>query len=96
MDLLLAMAQPITGAGLVAGLETPWGTHTGAPVPEGLTLWEGPVLEQLMRNCSPWEGPTQEKFMENFSFWEGPQTGKRGEFKETNPQAERSCRNNVG
>jgi len=29
------------------------------------TLWEGPMLGQLVRSCSPWDGLMLEKFAEN-------------------------------
>ena len=54
------------GAGLLAGLVTPWGTHhLEQPVPEDCTLWEGHTLGQFVKSCSPLEEFTLEKFVEN-------------------------------
>jgi len=54
------------GAGLLAGLVTPWGTHAWRSLfLKDCTLWEGATLGQFMENCSPWEGLTLEKFVEN-------------------------------
>ena len=44
------------GAGLLAGLVTPWGL----------------TLEQFVKNCSLWEGLVLEKFLEDCLIWEGP------------------------
>ncbi|GAB0208359.1 AN1-type zinc finger protein 5-like [Grus japonensis] len=54
------------GAGLLAGLVTPWGTqHWSSLFLKDCTLWKGPTLEQFLKTCSPWEGLMLEKFMED-------------------------------
>ena len=52
---------------------------------EGCTPWEGPTLEQFMKNCSLWEGLTLEKFMEECLPWEGPHAGAGEECEESSP-----------
>ncbi|KAJ7407644.1 hypothetical protein WISP_125526 [Willisornis vidua] len=55
-----------TGAGLVAGLVTLWGTHTGAACSwRTATCVKGLTLKQFLKNCYLWEGHTLEKFMEH-------------------------------
>ncbi|KAJ7404996.1 hypothetical protein WISP_142411 [Willisornis vidua] len=54
-----------TGAGLMAGLVTPRGTHTGALFLTDCAPRKGPTLEQFVKNCSPWEALMLEKFMRN-------------------------------
>ena len=49
------------------------------------TLWEGPTLEQLVKNCSPWEGLMLEKLVEDCLPWEGPQAGAGAEYEESSP-----------
>jgi len=44
------------GAGLVAGLVTPWGTHAGA-VHEELQPMGGTTLENFVEDCLLWEEP---------------------------------------
>jgi len=44
------MRVAYAGAGLLAGLVTPW---------------KGTTLGQFVKSCSPWEGLMLEKFMEN-------------------------------
>jgi len=46
--LQLVDGSPQTGAGLLAGVVTL----------KGCTPWKGPMLEQLLKNCSLREGPT--------------------------------------
>jgi len=59
------------------------GAHAEAGLLAGLvTLWETPMLEQLMRNCSLWEGPTLEQFVEHCLLWEGPRDGTEEEWEE--------------
>ena len=47
------------------------------------TLWKGPMLEQLMKNCSLWE--ESENFMEDCLLWEGPHAGAGEECEESSP-----------
>jgi len=61
------------GAGLVAGLVTPW---------------KGPPLGQFVKNCSSWEGLRLEQFMENCLPWEGPQAGAGAECDTSSPEEE--------
>ncbi|GAB0205655.1 hypothetical protein GRJ2_003031100 [Grus japonensis] len=49
------------------------------------TLWEGPTLEQLVKNCSPWEGLILEKLVEDCLPWEGPHAGAGAECEESSP-----------
>ncbi|PKU40823.1 hypothetical protein llap_8879 [Limosa lapponica baueri] len=51
------------------------GTHAGADLLAGLvTPWKGPMLEQLVKNCSRWEGLMLEKFRKDCLPWEGLHT----------------------
>ena len=62
------------------------GAHAGAGLLAGLvTPWKGPMLEQFMKNCSLWEGLTLEKFMEDCLPWEGPHAGAGEECEESSP-----------
>ncbi|GAB0202756.1 hypothetical protein GRJ2_002741200 [Grus japonensis] len=63
-----------------------WEAHARAVLLAGLvTLWEGPTLEQLVKNCSPWERLTLEKLVEDCLLWEGPQAGAGAECEESSP-----------
>jgi len=56
------------GAGLLAGLVTPWGPVLEQSVPEGLHAVEETMLEHFMKN-SPWEGLVVEWFVEDCLPW---------------------------
>jgi len=59
------------------------GAHAGAGLLAGLlTPWKEPILEQLVKSCSPWEGLTLEKFVENCLLWLGPHAGSGAECEE--------------
>ncbi|OPJ82779.1 hypothetical protein AV530_008539 [Patagioenas fasciata monilis] len=47
------------------------------------TPWNGPMLEQLVKNYSSWEGPMLEKFVQDCLLWEGPQAGAGEECEES-------------
>jgi len=54
------------GAGLLAGLVTPWGDNLWSSLfLKDCTPWKGPMLGQFVKSCSPWEGLSLEKFLEN-------------------------------
>ncbi|OPJ67040.1 hypothetical protein AV530_016964 [Patagioenas fasciata monilis] len=52
---------------------------------EDETLSKRPVLEHLMKNCSPWEGSTLQKFMKYCLPQEGHHTGAEEECEESSP-----------
>ncbi|GAB0210393.1 zinc finger and BTB domain-containing protein 5 [Grus japonensis] len=49
------------------------------------TPWEGPTLEQLVKNRSLRERLTVEKLVEDCLPWEGPQAGAGAECEESSP-----------
>ncbi|KAK4828288.1 hypothetical protein QYF61_024953 [Mycteria americana] len=62
------------------------GTTLEQSVPERLvTPWKGPMLEQLVKNCSPLEGFTLEEFVEDCLLWEGLHDGAGEECEESSP-----------
>ncbi|GAB0184744.1 hypothetical protein GRJ2_000939700 [Grus japonensis] len=74
------------GAGLLAGLVTSWGTPRWSSLLLKIrTLWNGPTLEQFMKNCNPWEGLTLEKLVEDCLMLERPHAGAGEECEESSP-----------
>ncbi|GAB0177893.1 zinc finger and BTB domain-containing protein 5 [Grus japonensis] len=88
-----ACGEPYAGAGSWQERSPGWSRFAGRtcdPVKEpcwsslllkDCTPWKGPMLEQLVKNCSLWEG-FMEKFMKECILWEGPHAGAREQGEE--------------
>ena len=84
------------GAGLLAGLVTPWGGPCwNTLILKDCTPWKGPMLVQIVKNCSTWEELTLEKFMEDCLPSERSDAGAEEEREKSSPWGGRSNRDNV-
>lgn len=54
------------------------------------TLWKGPTMEQLVKNCRLWEGLTLNKLVQDNLPWEEPHTGTEQGYEEFCPWGGRS------